>query len=364
MSLSAVVVSFSLMVAMAIMVFSFRTSLDQWMQRILPADVYVRAGPPGSQASYIPPQVLARLATLPGVTTVEGSRYAEASLAPGREPVTLIARPIDAERAQRTLWLERSAQRPVPAGAVPVWISQAAADLFALQPDATLQLAIANRLVTASVRGVWRDYQYLRGAVIIDRDTYVRLSGDERINSISLWLAPGTSIAALQAAARTVLPENAGYELRTPVELRAASLRVFDRAFAVTYLLEGVAVLIGLLGISASASAQALARRGEFGVLRHLGFTRGQIAVTLAVEGAGAGFAGVCAGLLSGGVLSLILIRVINRQSFHWDMDLVVPVGLLIALSVTLIALSSMVAVLSGRQAMSGDALRAVKADW
>ena len=364
MSLSAVVVSFSLMVAMAIMVFSFRTSLDQWLQRILPADVYVRTGPPGGQASYIPPQLLTRLATLPGVTTLEGSRNAEVGLAPDRDPVTLIARPIDAERAQRTLWLERSAQRPVPAGAVPVWMSQAAADLFDVQPDNTLQLAIANRLITASVRGIWRDYQNLRGAVIIDRDTYVRLSGDNRINSISLWVAPGGSVAAVQAAVKAVLPQDADYEMRTPGELRAASLRVFDRTFAVTYLLEGVAVLIGLLGISASASAQALARRGEFGVLRHLGFTRGQLAVTLAVEGAGAGFVGVCAGLLSGGVLSLILIRVVNRQSFHWDMDLAVPVRLLITLSVALIALAAIVAVLSGRQAMSGDALRAVKEDW
>lgn len=362
-SLSAVVVSFSLMVAMAIMVFSFRMSLDQWMQKILPADLYVRSGFL-SGASYFSPQIFARLGALPGVTAIEGSRYAEVSLARDREPITLIARPIDAERARRTLWLESTAQHPAPTDAVPVWVSQAAADLFSVSPDATLTLAIADRQISASVRGIWRDYQHLRGAVIIDRDTYARLSGDDRINSVSLWLAPDSSVAAVQAAVRTLLPQTADYEMRTPKELRGLSLRVFDRTFAVTYLLEGVAVLIGLLGISAGASAQVLARRGEFGVLRHLGFTRGQIAATLAIEGAGAGFVGVCAGLLSGGVVSLILIHVINRQSFHWSMDLAVPIGLLVVLSIALIALSAGVAVLSGRQAMSGDVVRAVKEDW
>lgn len=363
-SLSAVVVSFSLMVAMAIMVSSFRVSLDQWMEKILPGDLYVRAGFSAGQSSYFTPAMFSQLAALPGVTTVEGSRYAAVSLAQDREPVTLIARPIDATRAQRSLWIESAAQRPAPADAVPVWISEAAADLFGVRPDDTLALALADRRVTASVRGIWRDYQHMRGALIIDRDTYARLSGDDRINSVSLWLKPGYSVSDVREALRALLPQGTDYELRTPAELRALSLRVFDRTFAVTYLLEFVAVLIGLLGISAGTSAQVLARRGEFGVLRHIGLTRAQVAVTLAIEGAGAGFVGVCAGLLSGGAVSLILIYVINRQSFHWSMDLFVPAGLLAALSVALIVLSALVAVLSGRQAMSGDVVRAVKEDW
>lgn len=363
-SLSAVVVSFSLMVAMAIMVFSFRASLDQWLEKILPADLYVRAGFSAGQSSYFTPSMFSRLAALPGVAAVEGSRYAEVSLTPDREPITLIARPMDATRAHRALWIESAAQRPAPSHAAPVWISEAAADLFGLRPDDTLTLALADRRVTASVRGIWRDYQHMRGALIIDRDVYARLSGDDRINSVSLWLKPGHALSDVREALRTLLPRGADYELRTPAELRALSLRVFDRTFAVTYLLEFVAVLIGLLGISAGSSAQVLARRGEFGVLRHIGLTRAQVALTLAVEGAGAGFVGVCAGLLSGGAVSLILIYVINRQSFHWSMDLFVPAGLLAALSMALIALSALVAVLSGRQAMSGDVVRAVKEDW
>jgi putative ABC transport system permease protein len=141
-------------------------------------------------------------------------------------------------------------------------------------------------------------------------------------------------------------------------------LQAFDRTFAITYLLELVAVLIGLFGIAAGISAQVLARRGEFGVLRHLGFTRSQIAAMLAIEGVVLGATGVVVGLLTGAAVSLILIYVVNRQSFHWSMDLAAPGTLLTALSAVLVAAAAGIAVVSGRQAMSTEVVKAVKEDW
>ena len=63
-------------------------------------------------------------------------------------------------------------------------------------------------------------------------------------------------------------------------------------------------------------------------------------------------------------MVSLILIYVVNRQSFHWSMDLSAPLGLLAGLSVALVASAALIAVLSGQQAMSGDVVGAVKEDW
>jgi putative ABC transport system permease protein len=99
-------------------------------------------------------------------------------------------------------------------------------------------------------------------------------------------------------------------------------------------------------------------------MLRHVGFTRGQVAGMLGLEGALLGAVGVVAGLVTGAVISLILVYVVNRQSFHWTMDLHVPAGLLAALSVSLVAASVLTAIWSGRQAMGDEAVRAVKEDW
>jgi len=129
-------------------------------------------------------------------------------------------------------------------------------------------------------------------------------------------------------------------------------------------LLEAVAVLIGLFGISVGFSSQVLARRAEFGMLRHIGVTRGQIAALLGIEGLLAGAIGIAYGLATGGAISLVLIHVINRQSFHWSMDLHVPVLPLVLVSAVLVLAATGTAMASGRRAMSGQPIAAVKEDW
>ena len=113
---------------------------------------------------------------------------------------------------------------------------------------------------------------------------------------------------------------------RSAAELRRLSLRIFDRSFAVTYYLQAVAIAIGLVGIAASLSAQVLARRKEFGLLAHLGLTRapGRSRV-VAGEGAAWVAAGTLLGLALGLAVSVVLVYVVNPQSFHWTMDLVLP---------------------------------------
>jgi putative ABC transport system permease protein len=169
---------------------------------------------------------------------------------------------------------------------------------------------------------------------------------------------------AVSERIRSSLQRGGSYEIAVPREIRRSSLRVFDRTFAVTYLLEAVAVLIGLFGIGASTSSQVLGRRGEFGMLRHLGVTRREIGRMLAFEGAALGTVGVLTGLVVGGVVSLILVYVVNRQSFHWTMDVHVPWMVLAVLSAVLVAAAALTSAVSGRQAMGADVVRAVKEDW
>jgi putative ABC transport system permease protein len=200
--------------------------------------------------------------------------------------------------------------------------------------------------------------------VVIDSARFRELTGDADAGSASLWLASGEAPDAVAARLRARLPADAAFDLARPAEIRAVSLAIFDRTFAVTYALEAVAVLIGLFGISAAAGARVLARRAEFGMLRHVGMTRRQIAAMLGLEGAALGAVGAVAGLAVGFVIALVLIFVVNRQSFRWSMDLSVPWGLLALLLATLVAAAALTAVWSGRRAMGEDVVRAVKEDW
>jgi putative ABC transport system permease protein len=116
--------------------------------------------------------------------------------------------------------------------------------------------------------------------------------------------------------------------------------------------------------MASSFGALALARRREFGMLRHLGMTRRQIGAMLATQGATVSAVGLSVGLLLGGAISLILIHVVNRQSFHWSMDWSIPWTGLTLFSAAFLSLATATTLVAAREAMSEDAVRVVKDDW
>ena len=361
-SLAAIVASFSLMVAMAIMVASFRTSVDQWLAAVLPADLYIRTTHAGETA-WLEPELETRVKALPQVRRAEFLRSGRITLDPRRPSVALIARDFAREGSALMFPLEGKA-RDRKAGDPPAaWVSEAVADIYGYRVGERIELPLAGASRTFIVEGVWRDYARQHGAIVIERPVYAALTGDLRANDATLWLAPGATPAAAMQALRA-LPGGELLEIATPGEIREVSLRIFDRSFAVTYGLEAVAVLVGLFGLSSSMSAIVLARRREFGMLRHLGMTRGQIGAMLATEGGLLALLGMAAGLFFGALISLVLVYVVNRQSFNWSMDVHPPYALLAGLSLGLVLLAALTAYLSGREATGMGPVRAVKEDW
>ncbi|MCC6533541.1 MAG: ABC transporter permease [Burkholderiales bacterium] len=359
-SLAAILASFSLAVAMLIMIQSFRGSLDHWLQAVLPADLYARAGAGASTWIDRERQVLLRAAE--PVERVVFSRFDTLRLDADRPAITLIARDLD-PRAPDALPLVAPQRLPVD-GSTPIWISEAMRDLFGLEVGARVRLPLAGRTIDTTVAGIWRDYVRQTGAVVLPRDVYIRATADERANEAWIWLKPRHSPDDASDILRRALHVGAEIELREPARLRQLSLAAFDRTFAITYALQVAAVVIGLFGISIGASAQAIARRAEFGVLHQIGMSRRQLGRMLAIEGGLVGALGALAGLTVGAAMSLILIHVINRQSFHWSMDIDVPWFPLVALSVLLSACAAVTAAVSVRRVLEDDIVGAVKEDW
>jgi putative ABC transport system permease protein len=246
--------------------------------------------------------------------------------------------------------------------------------------------------VQVYVRAVWRDYARQQGALVMDRRDWLRLGGDALANDLAIWLDEGADPVRVQDQLRTLaarlaragadgtVPGNtaaagdpaaalddeqlSGLEFGTPGEIRALSLSIFDRSFVVTRWLQVVAIALGLVGVAASFSAQVLARRKEFGALQHLGVTRRQLLLLVAGEGALWCGLGALLGLVLGLVISVVLVDVVNPQSFHWTMDLALPVGRLAALVGAVLLAGAAAATLAGRAAASRQMALAVKEDW
>ena len=368
-AVAGVVASLSLSIALTVMVASFRESVTQWLDTVLPADLYVRAGSTLSAGDVVtlPSTLPQRALQLPGVARVTAQRVTSVQLAAERPPVALIARPI--EDPARTLPLVGELAPDAAAGMIEVYVSEAMVSLYGAAPGTRLALPLGpDGSTTVFVRGVWRDYARQHGAILMPAGDYRRLSSDERINDLALWLQPDANATSVQRGLRMLSSElgldGALLEFASITELRATSLRIFDRSFAVTYWLQAVAIGIGLFGIAASYSAQVLARRKEFGLLSHLGLTRAQVLAIVAAEGAVWTAAGALVGLALGLAVSVVLVEVVNPQSFHWTMDLRLPWARLAALCGAVMIAGTLTAWLAARQAASGRMALAVKEDW
>lgn len=354
-ALCGIVASTALMIAMAMMVTSFRGAVDDWLAQVLSADLYLRA-----EGGKLDEATQRRIAALPGVGEVSFSRQLPLSVAADRPPVTLIARPVsDQTRDPLLVLIDRA---PVPPGATPIWVSEPAARLYGWTPGRAVTLPLGGRRPTFRVAGVWRDYARQQGAVVIRDSDYVRLTGDRLRDEGAITLARGTDAATLRGQMTAVLP--AGVSVAEPATLRRFALQLFDRSFAITYVLEAVAILVGLAGVAATMSAQTIARAKEFGMLRHLGVTRRQITEVLAAEGALLGLIGAVAGVALGALLGQVLIHVINPQSFNWTMTTLWPIGTIIGVTAALTGAATLTAVIAGRRATATEAIAAVREDW
>ena len=386
-AVAGVVASLSLVVALTVMVTSFRDSLIVWLDDVLPADVYVRTPPGASEGPVFLPAAVLAAASGPGVRQIRAERLVTITLAPDQPDATLLVRDLPTGDAVPALpWIVAPDAAPPstsPSDVLAVYPSEVLAALQHLNKGDIITVPLPPRPSTATsslrpaavravVRGIWRDYARQQGALLMARADWLRLTGDERVSGLAIWLtkrddkdvasADGGAVAI--ARMKAAVPADSPIEIATTGELRSISLRIFDRSFAVTRWLQGVALAIGLAGIAASFSAQVLARRREFGTLQHLGFTRRQVLTLVASEGALWSAVGAVLGLALGLAVSVVLVKVVNPQSFHWTMQMSVPPGSLLTLGLGVIVAGALTAWGSGHAAASRDVVRAVKEDW
>ena len=377
-SLAAVLAAVSLAGAMAIMVTSFRHSVEDWLGQVLPAPAYLRQTTPGQAKSqgYFDAAVQAVIRATPGVTRAEFVRTEALTLDPARPPVVLVIREFGASAADRPdKRLPLIKRYPAPAGATPlVWVSESFLDLYRerlhLDNDGTFDLPLPmnpNGVAAMHVRmaGVWRDYARQHGSLVINFADYARVTGDRRTHDAALWMREGITASGLLTALKARLPDFDTLDIAETADVRALSLKIFDRTFAVTYALEAVAVLIGLAGMVAAFMGLIVARKKEFGMLRHLGLTRRELTSMLTLEGAALAALGALLGLVLGVILAAILVFVINPQSFGWSMDFHIPLLQLAAFSAMLIAAAAGAAWLTARHVLgTQDLVRSVREDW
>lgn len=378
--LSGVVASFALVVAMHVMIVSFRTSLDEWLVAVLPAPLYLRVAD-GSEQPEISIAIQESLRRASGLESIQFWGQEKIILDPNKPAVDLLVRPIELEQAAQVLPMTGAVLSEVDfktcasqtqsngRSSIPVWVSEPFADIYGKKTGQPLTLTLdGGRLVHTCVAGVWRDYARQHGALVLPQTPlFNQYQLTFPIKQAAIWPLKGFNVdnvgQKLLERARAIDPALT-LDMSQPGPIRSLSLRIFDRSFAVTYSLEVAAVLIGLFGVGTTFSAMALQRKREFALLSAMGAQSSLLLQWVIAEGFLASALAMLMGLGMGLFFAAILIEVVNPQSFHWTMGWHVPVKDLLIMCALLLAAGTLTIAMTVHQTSKSSALDQLKEDW
>lgn len=312
---AAFMTALSLTVGMGIMIDSFRRSLRSWMEGQLRGDLYVGSSP----EIRIPEGFTEEVRAVGGVGGVD--RYTNREAVYQGTVVRIAA--VDAEVLGRFAdfsWLEGSdaSWEALPEGAVIV--SESFARRFPRAKDGVLLETVGGRSFFP-LAGIFVDYSTEHGLIMMDRAHFELAFEDRTVDSLGVFLLPGTPEPEAAISRVLELARSRGLPSWRREEFFTRILRVFDSTFAVTRSMRLLAVVTALFGIAGALLSLFMERRREYGVYRALGFSAPQVAVMTLLEGLGIAATSFILCIPAGTGLALLLVRVINVQSFNWSVS-------------------------------------------
>jgi putative ABC transport system permease protein len=332
-TIAALMTALSMLISISIMILSFRKTVDLWVEQSINGDVFIF---PGSYSitgysALLPLEVSRALPSLPGVKAVDSFRALEVEY---QGQPALIAS-VDGE-----VFLNMKVIRFTRGNPQAILRQFAAGQAILVTESFSLrhQVKSGDRIKLSTpqgereflISGVFYDYSSDWGMVLLEKKLFQSLWNDETLHSAGIYLKEGIS----QESFKEILRERYSKPYRLFVashrELRNEVLKIFDQTFAITYALEFIAIIVAILGIINSLNALIIERQRDIGIIRAVGAFRRQIEKTTLIEAGMIGFFSHILGLICGFLLSILLIYVINKQSFGWTIQFSIPLWSLI----------------------------------
>lgn len=330
----ALAVAVSATVGVSIMVDSFRGSVSDWLGNTLRSDIYISVA-----RGTLDTDLVDELVRVPGIAHHSSSRRVWLESETGRTRIIALEMApgsyagidlLDAEPQE--VWNAFDEE-----GAVIV--SEPYAYRYDVRRGDTLSLNTMHGDKVFQIAATYRSYDANAGSVLMSRNTYESHWNDPTIGAIGLYLSPDAKPDEVIEQLRKVSEGRQSLLIHSNREIRDISLQIFDRTFIITDVLYWLAVGVAIIGILGAMLALELERGREFAVLRAIGMTPGQLGTMVTVQ---TGFMGLLSGLAAiplGLLMAWVLIDVINRRSFGWQMDIEVSPDVLVkALALSVIA--------------------------
>jgi putative ABC transport system permease protein len=354
-SIAALAVSLSMTVAVVVMIGSFRDTVVYWVGQTLKADLFVGPGlqPTVGAEQTLSDDVIEAVRAHPGVDAVDTARSLDFIYQ--NNVVVLGAASFDVISSRGALLFKqpvdgRAALRRMAADE-PVVVSEAFANKYGVGPGDRLSLDTPVGARTFPVAAIYYDYAVERGVILMDRQAMTKYFGPMAPTGLAAYLKPGADPETVRAEILQSLDEGHRAFIFTNRALRTEVLRIFDSTFAITYALEIIAIVVAMLGVAATLFTLVVERRRELTMLRLVGALRAQVRRVIVIEAALIGGVSQAIGLVVGLALSVLLVYVINVQSFGWTIQFRVPFMFLAQISAAVIVATALAGLYPARYA-------------
>ena len=333
-SVAALAVSLSMMVAIAVMIGSFRETVIYWIDQTLQADLYVasavRASP--REEGALSGEVERLIATHPDVAALDRFRRQDATYA--GDIINLAAGDFSVLLDRSTLLFKAPANARAAMRAAIGHDAAVVSESFALKYGRgvgdVIVLQASQGPVRVSIAAVYYDYSSDQGVVVLDRGTFARYFTEQRPTGLTVYLRPGADAEKTRISLLERLGDEHAVRIQTNPGIRREALRVFDSTFAITYALEIIAIVVAIMGVIGTLLTLVLDRRRDLALLRLVGTERGRVRKMIVIEALAIGGVSQGIGIVVGFLLSIILVYVINVQSFGWTIQFHIPTAFLV----------------------------------
>lgn len=363
-AVASLMIGIAMMVSLGIMIGSFRETVMVWIDQTLQADLWMEssARAAGSRIGKFDQALVSVVRTVPKVMAVDA--FVDTPIEYNGERTNLGAG--DLNITEKYGHLKFTSGEPTGIVLARMGPHKAiVSESFAIRKNVaqgdTLTLSTPAGDYPVKVEGVYYNYASDLGYIVIPREVFKELYHESKVSNCAIYLSPGANPYEVRAEIQKRLAKAGLFSIRTTSELRKEAIRIFDRTFAITYALHTIPIAVSMLAVMNALFALALESRREFGILRYMGASTKQIQSVVLTEAGILGLLGNVTGLALGFVLSLLLIFVINKQSFGWTVQFAVPYDFLVESSILVLMTSILSGIIPARFAAKTVAPQVVR---
>ena len=326
-AVASLAVALATVMAMTIMIASFRFSVDTWLTQSLSGDVHISMPkPPQDKAFHT--ALIDDLRRLDEVGHISSRRSFRGETQAGRLRIVSIENRLLEHYPPLLAQVDSALQRYIQGQGI--FISEPLAYHQHLQAGDLFSLYTQEGLKAFTVLAIFRDYSSSRGIVSVAPALLQKYWPAQAIDALTLRRSESSSYDELLTALKTELAKQPGdYPMVSIRTIRERSLAIFDRTFAITQVVDVLLLIVAFIGLLSALLALQLEKSSEYAIYRAIGMSRLQLAALILQQTCLLGFSAALLAMPLGFLLAQRLIHVINRRSFGWSMEQVFPVEIL-----------------------------------